>query len=203
MKLSNATHKTSSRGASFTTPTVYLQIQVLYAVFSAAIPPLNRWLRKFDTSMGGAWQASSNYGSAHDSRSRAATGHTVKNGSYMLQSINSATKSQSASQLWSGTSTDDFEKLQKPSVTANWRPEQLGYRADIISQRAVDMDAQSGQSQGSVNSEAKIIRKDTHWKVHVTNVTSTADAKELEDHVTTEWYKWYLRRNVPFGPTYH
>jgi hypothetical protein len=37
----------------------------------------------------------------------------------------------------------------------------------------------------------------------VTNVTSTAAAKGLEDHVTTEWYKWYFRRNVPFGPTYH
>jgi hypothetical protein len=118
--------------------------------------------------MGGTWQTTTNYiyGSAQQSRSRAATGHTGSNGNYRLQSIKSATKSQNASQLRSRNSTDGFERPRKPGNTADWRPGPLAYQADITGKRTMDMDAQSGQSHESVNSQANIIKKETHWKVH-------------------------------------
>jgi hypothetical protein len=44
------------RGVAFADSFVYLQVLLLYAIFSAAIPAMNRWLRKFDSSMGTTWQ---------------------------------------------------------------------------------------------------------------------------------------------------
>lgn len=46
----------------------------------------------------------------------------------------------------------------------DFRPDQTNYIAAVSGQ--VDLDAQSGQSQESIHSQANIIRRETRWQVH-------------------------------------
>ncbi|RMZ84503.1 hypothetical protein DV737_g1144, partial [Chaetothyriales sp. CBS 132003] len=153
--LSKSTHTTRLRGPSLAVPEVYLQVQMMYAIFSAAVPSLNRWLRKFDTSMGTQWQSSA-YGSSRGSHGKAGTRSTDTNHhSFIMKSLNSVDKSQNRSQLRSRNSIDD------PN---NFRTQPTGYQANVQGRGTMEPESRSG-SQASIHSQSKIIRKETRWYV--------------------------------------
>ncbi|RMZ89221.1 hypothetical protein DV736_g3556, partial [Chaetothyriales sp. CBS 134916] len=153
--LSKSTHTTRLRGPSLAVPAVYLQVQMMYTIFSAAVPSLNRWLRKFDTSMGTQWQ-NSTYGSSRGSRGKAGTRSTGTNdNSFIMKSLNSVNKSQDQSQLRSRNSIGDPDNL---------RSQPTRYQANVQGHGAMDPESRSG-SQASIHSQSKIIRKETRWYV--------------------------------------
>ena len=78
-------------------------------------------------------------------------------GSFLLKSLRSRSKNQSESQIRSRERREESDPLPNTNSTANFRPEQLNYVADV--------DAQSSQSQDSGGSQANIIRKDVQYSV--------------------------------------
>ena len=133
--LSKSTHTTRHRGASLSTPAVYLQVQVLYTIFSALVPTLNCWLRKFDTSIGTQWR-NSTHGSAQGPHCRAATQGTGKmDDSFLMKSLTSTNKSQNGHD----NDANDF------------RPRHPGYQTDIRAIRATELEPRS-DSHESVHS---------------------------------------------------
>ena len=107
--------------------------------------------------MGGAWETSFNYGVSQGSRQKESTAKSNNGGSFLLKSLRSRSKNQSESQLRSRERHEEREPLPKTNSSANFRPEQLNYVADV--------DAQSSQSQDSGGSQANIIRKDVQYSV--------------------------------------
>jgi hypothetical protein len=104
--------------------------------------------------------------------------HTGRDGSNTipLKSI-SKTKSkgsQLGSQMRSQThskrrSEDEDDKIETGDTNPSFRPDRVQHNTTAYWGKNVEPDAQSGQSQESSNSEAKIIRKDIQWRVHYEN----------------------------------
>jgi hypothetical protein len=154
VSLEDSRDATIRRSYYFTRSEIYLQVQVLYSVFSAAIPAVNRWLRGFDTSMGGVWTTSMTYGSGHTtSRKRTHLGSNIR-----MKSIKTGTNVSRRSN-GNGNGTEDERPHKAP-----FRPDLINYSASVSGQ--VEADAQSGASDGSGDSQANIIRREVQWQVH-------------------------------------
>ncbi len=155
----------SNPGIELVKPTVYRQVLLLFAIAAAALPPLNRRLRNFNTSMGGTWMETT--------VSQGSGKGTGAGGSIPLKSLNkskvSANRSQIASHIRSKRRSLDEDKIDQGENNPNFRPDRVQNTTAAYWGKSVDPDAQSGQSQESQNSEAKIIRKDIQWRVHYEN----------------------------------
>lgn len=136
-------------GVSLTNPIVYLQVQLVYGIATAAVPAVIRSLRMFSTAMGGAWWettfsgSQSKSGSASRSRGR-----------------NIALKSVNTSHSKSLTDPSEADGIALTRSTAKLRPDPVGYTSGTSSNRHADRG-----SQGSTDSQARIIRKEMHWHV--------------------------------------
>ena len=157
VSLKDSRDVTTRRSYYFTRSEIYLQVQVLYSIFSAAIPAVNRWLRGFDTSMGGVWTTSAHYGSSHaTSGKRERLGSDIK-----MKSIKNGTN---VSRRSNGDGIEG-ERLHKEP----FRPDLVNYSASVSGQVEADVsrdDARSGASEGSGDSSTNIIRRERHWEVH-------------------------------------
>ncbi len=160
----------SNRGIEIATPTVYRQVLLFFAIASAALPSLNRRLRSFNTAFGGAWMETTlSQGSGRNT--------TGDRGTIPLKSLNktkgsenrSAMRSQNRSQLRSKRRSLEEDRIDKSENNPSFRPDKVQHNTTAYWGKSVDPDAQSGQSQESQNSEAKIIRKDIQWRVHYEN----------------------------------
>jgi len=150
-----------NRGVAITYPTVYLQVELLYALVSCAIPALNRWLRKFDTSMGTTWAT------AVGSQQRSTDQETKKNSrqSYRLSAVNNPQ---------SRSKDRRHIPLNGPSLT----PGNNQYTASCERQTnpyAGSSNSQEGHSNRSMSSEDMIIRKDVGWQVRYEDSTGPDD----------------------------
>jgi hypothetical protein len=102
-------------------PTIYAEIQVVYAVFSAAIPAVNRWLRKFDTKMGGGWTGTTN---ASDSSDALAGGRSEsRKQSLPLTNANSQTAERLSPPLSSEENPQQHDLGISCGTDVNFRPE--------------------------------------------------------------------------------
>ncbi|KAJ9603547.1 hypothetical protein H2200_011733 [Cladophialophora chaetospira] len=159
----------SNPGIEIVKPTVYRQVLLLFAIASAALPPLNRRLRNFNTSMGGAWMDTTlSQGSAKNTQDRATIPLKSLNktkGSESRSRMRSHNRSQTGSKRGSG----DEDRIDESKSNPSFRPDNVQHSTAAYWGKPVDTDAQSGQSQESQNSEAKIIRKDIQWRVHYEN----------------------------------
>ncbi|OAP62853.1 hypothetical protein AYL99_02080 [Fonsecaea erecta] len=145
-------------GVKIVTPVVYRQVLVLFAIASAALPALNRGLRKFNTSMGGTWMDTT--------LSQASGGReTQGQASIPLKSM----KTNKSSMNRSKRRSLDEDEIDSADKNPNFRPDKVQHNTTAYWGKSVDPDARSGQSQESQNSEAKIIRKDMQWRVHYEN----------------------------------
>ena len=159
IELSRSVHGTSPRGASLATPMIFLLVRVFIAIMSAAIPSINRWLRKFNTSMGTRWQNTA-YGSGQGYPSGVASRGKPGN-SFKMVPLTSTNKSQNGVLPETRTSFDNADRLDPR------RPE---YRANIQGPGAAGQSESRTGSQESVHSQSHIIRKATEWSVsYVTN----------------------------------
>ncbi|OQV09663.1 hypothetical protein CLAIMM_13762 isoform 3 [Cladophialophora immunda] len=155
----DVTVHSSNPGVEIVTPTVYRQVLVLFAIASAALPALNRGLRKFNTSMGSTWMDTT--------LSQASGGRdTHQQGSIPLKSLNKTNKSSMNRSKRRSMDEDEIDSAEK---NPNFRPDKVQHNTTAYWGKSVDPDARSGQSQESQNSEAKIIRKDMQWRVHYEN----------------------------------
>ncbi|KIY03997.1 uncharacterized protein Z520_00689 [Fonsecaea multimorphosa CBS 102226] len=145
-------------GVEIVTPVVYRQVLVLFAMASAALPALNRGLRKFNTSMGSTWM---------ETTVSQASGGKATNGqaSIPLKSM----KTNKSSMNRSKRRSMDEDEIDGAEKNPNFRPDKVQHNTTAYWGKSVDPDARSGQSQESQNSEAKIIRKDMQWRVHYEN----------------------------------
>lgn len=147
----------TNAGVSLAIPTVYAEVHLVFAVFSAAIPAVNRWLRKFDTKMGGQWNTSSGtYGSGN---AYAKNQSKSNNQSFPLDTMRSQASGTGAqSDMVRNRSHNAEDQLRPDAVAYTWQ-----------TQVPSDTDRESGgsrQSHQSAHSEANIIRKDVQWQIH-------------------------------------
>lgn len=146
-------------GVALSTPTVYQQVQVVAAIVTSALPALHRWLRKFSTSMGGTWmQTSMTHGYTGGSGDNPRSKKDIP-----LTSLNRSQISGNGGDTRNEEHEDEVHHMKQP---VTFRPDQAynntsAYRSHS---RSNDTDGRSG-SQESVNSEARIIRKDVDWHV--------------------------------------
>ena len=132
-------------GVALALPSVYLQVELFYALLSSAIPALNRWLRNFDTSMGTTWTSaygSQQYGS--NDRADKSVGQ-----SYRMDSINNS-------------------KLRPdgPQQDNNaFTPGNREYIASCMHGNNADGHSNHSHDDRSTSSEDMIIRKSVGWKV--------------------------------------
>lgn len=152
---------TSAPGTGLTTPTVYLQIQVIYGIVSAAVPALNRSLRMFNTSMGSSWWQTT----FSQSNGKSGVSSSRKQNDIPLKSINTGTNRSR------GRSTDRDE-ITDNEHGAKSTSDQVGYSFTSSGAQLGEADARSGrgQSEDSSDSKARIIRKETQW--HISYETS-------------------------------
>ncbi|KIW90865.1 uncharacterized protein Z519_08648 [Cladophialophora bantiana CBS 173.52] len=153
----DVTVHSSNPGVEIVTPTVYRQVLVLFAIASAALPALNRGLRKFNTSMGSTWMDTT--------LSQTSGRGTGQQPTIPLKSL----KTNKSSMNRSKRRSMDEDEIDRPDQNPNFRPDKVQHNTTAYWGKAVDPDARSGQSQESQNSEAKIIRKDMQWRVHYEN----------------------------------
>lgn len=165
----------ATSSASQATPTVYAEVQLIYAVFSAAIPAVNRWLRKFDTKMGGQWNTSSGaYGSSGRKYGKGpnSSSNRVHGQSYALDTMSSrATGNATGSAVVKRGGTPVVQQhgdvvAAAAAPDARFRPDRVNHTWQTQVPETDGSSGQSRQSQGSAHSEANIIRKDAQWNVH-------------------------------------
>lgn len=161
----HVTVHSSDPGVQIATTVVYRQVLLLFVIAAAALPALNRGLRKFSTSMGSTWiettlSQASGGGTGHERAAIPLTPLHRNKGSEASRSRNrSQIRGEGRSPNPDETDTDE----QKP----NFRPDAVQHNTTAAYWgKAVEPDAQSGQSQESQNSQANIIRKDVQWRVH-------------------------------------
>ncbi|OAL37090.1 hypothetical protein AYO20_03567 [Fonsecaea nubica] len=152
----------SNPGIEIVTPTVYRQVLVLFAIASAALPALNRGLRKFNTHMGGAWMDTTLSQASRDRDAQAQA-------SIPLKSFTKTNRTNKSSMNRSKRRSMDEDEIDSAEKNPNFRPDRVQHNTTAYWGKSVDPDARSGQSQESQNSEAKIIRKDMQWRVHYEN----------------------------------
>ncbi|KIV95883.1 hypothetical protein PV10_03484 [Exophiala mesophila] len=146
-------------GVDLSTPTVYQQVQLVTAIVTSALPALHRWLRKFSTSMGGTWmQTSMSHGYTGGSGENPRSKKDIP-----LTSLNRSQISKNGGGTMNDERGDEIHDMRQP---VTFRPDHAynntsAYRSHS---RSNDTDGRSG-SQESVNSEARIIRKDVDWHV--------------------------------------
>lgn len=143
-----------SGGIGITKPTVYLQVQLIFGIISAAIPALSRTLRLFNTSMGSTWWQTT----LSQSNGRSAQSASRGRSDIALKSLN---KSSSRSQATS-LERDEFEGNKNGRIL---RSDDVEYNFSSSKIKQGEADAQSGRSHDSTDSKARIIRKETHWQV--------------------------------------
>jgi hypothetical protein len=133
-------------GVALALPSVYLQVELFYALLSSAIPALNRWLRNFDTSMGTTWT------SAYGSQQYGSTGRADKSvgQSYRMDSINNSKLRPEGSQ-----------QLDNNAFT----PGNREYLASCMHGNNADGRSNHSQDDRSTSSEDMIIRKSVGWQV--------------------------------------
>lgn len=170
------TTESTNPGIEIVTPIVYQQVQVLFAIVSAALPALNRGLRKFHTSMGSTWmdtQLSQNSG-----RGATAPSSGRQQGSIPLKSLDNLKSQTTQASLGRSKrrSLDEDETRTGEQQDPNFRPDKVQYNTAAYWGDTIEPDARSGQSQESQNSESNIIRKDMQWQVRYENNNSNNPA---------------------------
>lgn len=184
--------------------TIYREVQIVYAVFTAALPAINRLLRKFDTSMGHVSNSGSGSGYRYGLSSsngaiisRQQRSYASRSGmkplasvaeSYQLHSIDQPGPRENVHgkasaierDLLSDAPDQHVHRNNKPAFSKTFRPESNHYVASArgprmknarMSQGLSDMDVAESveradsRSEGSVDSQANIIRKDVTWDV--------------------------------------
>ncbi|EXJ77509.1 hypothetical protein A1O3_09736 [Capronia epimyces CBS 606.96] len=166
------TRHSSNPGVEIVTPVVYQQVQLLFALVSAALPALNRGLRKFNTSMGSTWMETTASQSSRQA-TRQKTGRGTR--SIPLKSLNKSQDSDSRSKRRSLDEDKVVAGEQPQQQDPNFRPDKVQYNTSTYwGNNAIEPDARSGESQDSQNSEANIIRKDMQWQVRYENNNTPA-----------------------------
>jgi hypothetical protein len=138
-------------GLSIVTALIYQQILILAALVSAAVPALNRGLRKFHTGMGGTWMSTTLTEGRSSERNNRSGG-----GSFPLQSLDKhqGRRQRTLDRSFTGEETFRPDDVQYSTFSGRRDP------------RRADVDGRSDQSQESQASDARIIRKDVEFNVH-------------------------------------
>ncbi|ETI29384.1 hypothetical protein G647_01837 [Cladophialophora carrionii CBS 160.54] len=160
----------SNAGIALTRPILLRQSEVLYSLLSAAIPALNQYLRKFDTTQATVFGYNAN---THGSTGRSSAyqmdsldpGQRSKNG-------NSNTNTKNYSQAGTDEATDDDQGMGK-STGINFVPaNHAQYHASVEGPQsegfANDGRSHASHEEGSLgrhNSDEFIIRKDVEYTV--------------------------------------
>jgi len=108
-----------NKGVSFTRPIIFRQVELCYALLSAAVPALNQWLRQFDTSQRTAFgfdptqyhTSSRAYQLSSMKRSRLRS-HVEPEGSTGPPKFTPTTNKYQASCEWQNTNKDDGNDSQ-------------------------------------------------------------------------------------------
>ena len=176
MEVARAIQAPSSE-TTLAVPTVYAEVQLVYAIFSAAIPAVNRWLRKFDTNMGGHWTTSSGaYGSADGYANRGGRSHA---NSFPLNTIGSQISSSGAHHGPHTGKLRERGEAAKLEQDSTFRPDNVNYTWQT-QVPVTETDRSSGQSRnshGSAGSQANIIRKDIQWHIRYDHRDDQSPAK--------------------------
>lgn len=158
-------------GVALATPTIYLQVELLYALFSASIPALNRWLRNFDTSMGSTWIYSSHAYSLNQSeksqnrsRSRSIPMADMDRSSTVVENKRSSILSGKAAKRASLHIRSEGFVPAGPKYVATTK----------VYRRSHFLDGQGKLDVPGMNSEEMIIRKDVGWQVQHEDTESVA-----------------------------
>jgi hypothetical protein len=139
------------RGVAFADSFVYLQVLLLYAMFSAAIPALNRWLRKFDSSMGTSW---------HETAQSYDTGAYSKSSQSKQNILPSTTLQSNTSEgLTLRRSPNEGSLCDGPS----FRPDPVQYTAVISG--GPDVQTSTKGIQDNHSDDANTIHKEQGWQV--------------------------------------
>lgn len=149
----------SNRGVAVSNVIIFRQAELLFSLFSAAVPALNQYLRKFST-----------VGTAAFGYSPGAYGA----GGYGLKSMTRRTKKSQSSQRDTTTGKDNFA----PNHC-------MHYRATVDYQAREEHDSSAdGVSLGRHNSDDMIIRKDIAYEVSYSegNDQSGTGASKVQPH---------------------
>jgi hypothetical protein len=150
----------SNAGIALTRPILLRQSEVLYSLLSAAIPALNQYLRKFDTTQATVFGYNANtYGSAGRS--------------YQMDSLNAQRSKNGDTKNYSQAGNDEPHEDQGKSTGINFVPDSHAqYHVSVEGPHsegfANDGRSNASHEEGSLgrhNSDEFIIRKDVEYTV--------------------------------------